>query len=63
MVRLARNNTNSGNAKTRGILRLLSAPDRYIKSKVKSIYKKLVQKRQKITDNEVYNEETWKENQ
>ena len=39
--------------KKRGILRLLSAPARYIKYKVVSIYKKLVKKKkQKKTDNE-----------
>ena len=31
----------------RGILRLLSAPARYIKRKVKSIHKKLVKKEQR----------------
>ena len=41
-------------------LRLLSAPARYIKRKVKSIYKKLVKKRPKETDSEVYNEEKLK---
>ena len=43
-----------------GILRLLSAPARYIKRKVKSIYKKLVKKEPKKPDNEVYNEEKLK---
>ena len=47
MVRLTRNTKNSTNAKKRGILRLLSAPARYIKSKVKNICKKLVKKEQK----------------
>ena len=47
MVRLTRNNKNSTNAKKRDILRLLSAPIRYIKSKVKSIYKKLLKKEPK----------------
>ena len=47
MVRLTRNNKNSTNAKKRGILRLLSAPVRYIKCKEKSIYKNLVKKEQK----------------
>ena len=48
----------------RDILRLLSAPGRYIKRKVKSIYKKVVKKRTKkivkipnILENEVNNEE------
>ena len=48
------------NKKKTGILRLLSAPVRYIKRKVNSIYKKLVKKRTKKTDNEVYNEENLK---
>ena len=39
MVRLTRSNKSCTNAKKRGILRLLSAPARYIKRKVKSIYK------------------------
>ena len=43
-----------------GILRLLNAPARYIKRKVKSIYKKLVKKEPKKPDNEVYNEEKLK---
>ena len=43
--------------KKRGILRILSGPVRYIKSKVKSVYKKLVKEEPKKTDNEVYNEE------
>ena len=40
--------------------RPLSAPARYIESKVKSIYKKLVKKERKKPDNEVYNEEKLK---
>ena len=44
MVRLIRSIKNSTNAKKRGILRLLNAPARYIKHKVKSIYEKLVKK-------------------
>ena len=59
-MRLTRSIKNSTNAKKRGILRLLSAPARYIKCKVKSIYKKLVKKEPKKTDNEVYNEEKLK---
>ena len=35
---------NNTNTKIRSILRLLSAPARYIKRKVNSIYKKLVKK-------------------
>ena len=33
--------------KKRGILRILSAPVRYIKSKVKNVYKKIVKNTQK----------------
>ena len=40
MSRLIKRTKNSTNAKKRGILRILSAPARYIKSKIKSIYKK-----------------------
>ena len=42
--------------KKRHLVHLLSAPVRYIKLKVKSVYKKLV----KETDNEVYNEKKLK---
>ena len=47
MVRLTRSNKSSTNAKKRGILRLLSAPARYIKRKVKSIYQILVKRNRK----------------
>ena len=47
MVRLTKSNKNHTNAKKRGILRLLSAPARYIKLKVVSIYKELVKKEPK----------------
>ena len=60
MVRLTRSNKNSTYATKRGILRLLSAPVVYFKGKVKSIYKKLVKKEPKKTDNEVSNEEKLK---
>ena len=46
MVQLTRKENNT-NTKKRGILRLLSAPARYISCKVKSIYKKLMKKNQK----------------
>ena len=59
MVNLTRKK-NSTNNKKRGILRLLSAPARYIKCKVKSVYRKLVKKQPKKTDNELYNEENLK---
>ena len=44
----------------RGILRLLSAPARYIKRKLNNIYKKLVKKEPKKPNNEVYSEEKLK---
>ena len=47
MVTLTTSIKNSTNAKERGILRLLSAPARCIKCKIKSIYKNLVKKEQK----------------
>ena len=59
MVNINRNKKRT-NAKKRGILGILSAPVRYIKSKAKSVYKKLVKKEPKKTDNEVYNEEKLK---
>ena len=46
MVRLTRK-VNIINIKKRGILRVLSVPGRYIKGKVKSIYRKLVKKEPK----------------
>ena len=46
MVSLTRNSNNT-NAKKRGILRLLSSPLRYITSKVKSVYRKLLKKQRK----------------
>ena len=46
MVSLTRNKNNT-NVKKTDILRLLSAPGRYIKRKVKSIYNKLVKKESK----------------
>ena len=46
MVNITRNKKRT-TSKKRGILRLLSAPVRYIKSKVKSVYRKLVIKQPK----------------
>ena len=46
MVNLTRKE-NSANTKKRCILRLLSAPARYMKCKVKSVYRKLVKKESK----------------
>ena len=43
MVNLTRKK-NSTSTKKKGILRLLSAPARYIKREVKSVYRKLVKK-------------------
>ena len=48
MVNITRNKKRS-NANNRSILRVLSAPVRYIKSKVKSVYKNLTKKNQKKT--------------
>ena len=58
MVNITRNKKRT-NDKKRSILRILSPPVRYITSKIKSVYKKLV-KNPKKTDNEVYNEENLK---
>ena len=55
MVNLTRKKNNT-NTKKRDILRQLSATKR----KVKSVYRKLVKKQPKKTDNEVYNEENLK---
>ena len=41
----------------RGILRLLSVPDRYIKCKVSRVYRKLIKKRTKKTVDDVNNVE------
>ena len=57
MLGLTRSNKTSTNAKKRGICRLISAPVRYIKGKVKSAYKKLVKNQPKKTDNKAYNKE------
>ena len=46
MVKLTGKENNT-NTEKRGILRLLSAPARYISRKVKSIYKKLMKKKNK----------------
>ena len=46
MVNISRNKKRT-NAKKRGILRILSAPVRYIKSKAKSVFKKLTKKEPK----------------
>ena len=55
MVNLTRKKNNT-NTKKRGILRQLSATKR----KVKSVYRKLVKKQPKKTDNELYHEENLK---
>ena len=46
MVNITRNKKRT-NVKTRGILRILSTPMKYIKSKVKSVYKTLVKEEPK----------------
>ena len=51
---------NGTNAKKRGILRLLSAPVRYVKHKIESAYKRLVKKEPRKTAKVVYNEEMLK---
>ena len=62
MIRLTKKKNNT-NAKKRSILRLLSAPVRYIKHKINSIYKELMKKEPKKTfeaPNISENEETLK---
>ena len=49
LTRIKKGTNNSANVKKRGILRLLSAPARYVKRKIVSAYKKLVKKEQKKT--------------
>ena len=46
--------------KKRSILRLLSAPSRYVKRKIVRAYKKVAKKEQKNPDNVVYDEEVLK---
>ena len=46
-MRLTRKENNTNTKKERDILRLLSAPGRYVKRKVSSIYRKLVEKEPK----------------
>ena len=60
LTRIKKGTNNSANVKKRGILRLLSAPARYVKRKIVSAYKKLVKKEQKKPAKVVYNEETMK---
>ena len=67
ITRIKKGTNASANTKKRGILRLLSAPARYIKCKIESAYKKLVKKEPKkafkapnTLENEVYNEENLK---
>ena len=47
LTRIKKGTNTSFNTKKRGILRLLSAPVRYIKRKAKSVYKTLVKKEPK----------------
>ena len=60
LTRIKKGTNNSANVKKRGILRLLSAPARYVKRKIVSAYKKLVKKEQKKPAKVVCNEETLK---
>ena len=55
MVNITRNKKRT-DAKKEKYLSALCVPVRYIKSKVKSVYRKIA-KNKKKTDNEVYNEE------
>ena len=48
------------NAKKTGILRLFSAPVRYVQRKIESAYKRLVKKEPRKTVKVVYNEEMLK---
>ena len=47
LTRIKKDSNTCSNKKERGILRLLSAPVRYIKRKAKSVYKTLVKKEPK----------------
>ena len=47
----------SSNAKKRGILRLLSAPVKYVKRKIENAYRRLVKRGPKKSTKVVYNEE------
>ena len=58
--RIEKGTNTSSNAKKRAILRLLSAPARYVKRKIVSIYKKSAKNEPKKTTKVVYNEETLK---
>ena len=46
LTRIKKGNNTSANAKKRGILRLISAPARYIKREIESAHKKLVKRNQ-----------------
>ena len=50
LTRIKKDTNTCSNKKERGILRLLSAPVRYIKCKAKSVYKTLVKKEPKKTE-------------
>ena len=60
LTRIKKGTNTSFNARKRGILRLLSAPVRYVKRKIESIYKRLVKKGPRKTAKVVYNEEMLK---
>ena len=53
-TRIKKDTNANANAKKRSILRLLSAPAKYVKRKIVSAYKKLVKKEPRKTDNVVY---------
>ena len=60
LTRIKKGTNTSFNARKRGILRLLSAPVRYVKRKIESVYKRLVKKGPRKTAKVVYNEEMLK---
>ena len=50
LTKIKKDTNTSSNTKKRDILRLLSAPVRYIKRKAKSVYKTLLKKEPKETE-------------
>ena len=47
LIRIKKGTNTSSNAKKRSILRVLSAPVRYVQCKIESAYKKLIKKEPK----------------
>ena len=60
LTKIKKGSNTSSNAKKRDILRLLSAPARYVKRKIVSAYEKIAKKEPKKPAKVVYNEETMK---